>query len=107
MSPRRLTLIGAAAALALSACQGEKLSPQAERGRQIYTSQCTACHAFDPAQPGAVGPELKGSSRELLQAKVLSGTYPAGYKPKRPTSVMPPQAQLTPADVDGLAAFLK
>ena len=107
MSRRRRALISAAAALALRARQGEKLSPQAERGRQIYTSQCTACHAFDPAQPGAVGPELKGSSRELLQAKVLSGTYPAGYKPKRPTSVMPPQAQLTPADVDGLAAFLK
>jgi mono/diheme cytochrome c family protein len=107
VSPRGRALIGAAAALALGACQGEKLSPQAERGRQIYTSQCTACHAFDPAQAGAVGPELKGSSLELLQAKVLRGAYPPGYKPKRPTSVMPPQTQLTPADVESLAAFLK
>jgi mono/diheme cytochrome c family protein len=107
VSRRRRALIGATAALVLGACQGQTLSREAERGRQVYTSQCTACHAFDPAQPGAVGPELKGSSPELLQAKVLHATYPPGYKPKRPTSVMPPQTQLTPADVEALAAFLK
>lgn len=107
MSRGRRALIGSAVALALAGCEGATLSPEAERGRQVYTSQCTACHAFDPAQPGAVGPDLKGSSRELLQAKVLHASYPSGYKPKRPTSVMPPQTQLTPADVDALAAFLK
>ena len=37
----------AGAALTLAACQGEKLSPLAERGRQVFVSQCTACHAFD------------------------------------------------------------
>ncbi|HEX2438902.1 MAG TPA: cytochrome c [Methylomirabilota bacterium] len=107
MSGARRVLAGAVTVLALGACQSEKLGPEAERGRQVYASQCTACHAFDPAQSGAVGPELRGSSRELLQAKVLRGTYPPGYKPKRPTAVMPPQTQLAPADVDALAAFLK
>jgi mono/diheme cytochrome c family protein len=99
-------LVVAAALLALAACRSEPLSPEAERGRQVYISQCTACHAFDPSQPGAVGPEIKGASRELLEAKLLRGTYPPGYTPKRPTSVMPPQPQLA-ADLDALTAYLK
>lgn len=107
MRHARSLLVAGALGLALVACEGTKLSPEAERGRQVYTSQCTACHAFDPGQPGAVGPEVKGSPRELLEAKVLRGRYPSGYKPKRPTAVMPPQAQLTPADIEALAAYLK
>ena len=102
---RARALVAGAAVLALAACERAKLSPEAERGRQVYLSQCTACHAFDPAQPGAVGPEVRGASRALLEAKMLRGTYPPGYKPKRPTAVMPPQPQLAP-DVDALAAFL-
>ena len=102
----RRTLLAVAAALVLAGCGQEKLSPEAERGRTVYNSQCTACHNFDPAQPGAVGPEIKGSSRELLDAKVLRGSYPPGYKPKRPTSVMPPQPQVAP-DIPALSAYLK
>ena len=92
--------------LALGACSGEKLSPEAERGRQIYLSSCIACHSADPTQAGPVGPEIKGSSQELLDAKLLRGTYPPGYKPKRPTAVMPPQPQLA-RDVPALAAYLR
>jgi mono/diheme cytochrome c family protein len=102
----RRALLVAGAALALAACGREPLGPEAERGRQVYVSQCTACHAFDPAQAGPVGPELRGSSRELLEAKLLRGTYPSGYAPKRPTSVMPPQPQVA-ADIPALAAYLK
>ena len=102
----RRALLAAVAALALAGCGQEKMSPEAGRGRAVYTGQCTACHNFDPSQPGAVGPEIKGSSRELLEAKVLRGSYPPGYKPKRPTSVMPPQPQLS-GDIPGLAAYLK
>ena len=76
-----------------------------ERGRQVYVSQCTACHAFDASQPGPVGPEVKGASRELLEAKIVRGTYPPGYNPKRPTAVMPPQPALGP-EIDALAAYL-
>jgi len=99
-------LAAGAAMLALTACERAKLSPEAERGRQVYISQCTACHAFDPSQPGPIGPEIKGSSRELLETKVVRGSYPPGYKAKRPTAVMPPQPQLA-RDVDALAAYLK
>ena len=106
MRGRRRALWTAAVALALAGCGGEKLSPEAERGRTVYNSQCTACHAFDPAQPGAVGPEVKGASRDLLEAKIVRGAYPPGYKPKRPTSVMPPQPQVA-GDIPALAAYLK
>jgi mono/diheme cytochrome c family protein len=106
VSRARRLLVAGAAVLALAGCERAALSPEAERGRQIYASQCTACHAFDPAQPGAVGPAVKGASGELLEAKILRGTYPPGYPPKRPTAVMPPQPQLAP-EIDALAAYLK
>ena len=104
---RRIWFMATAAALALGGC-GERpeLSPQAERGRQAYLAQCTACHATDPSQAGPVGPAVKGSSRELLEAKVLRGTYPPGYQPKRPTNLMPPQPALAPV-IPPLAAFLQ
>ena len=105
MRTGRLVLL-AAVGLTMSACRGEPTDPQAERGRQVFLSQCTACHASDPALPGPVGPPVKGASRELLEAKIVKGSYPPGYTPKRPTAVMPPQPQLAP-QIDALAAYLK
>jgi mono/diheme cytochrome c family protein len=102
---RARVLVVAAAAAALAGCGGEPLSPEAERGRQVYVNQCTACHALDPAQPGPVGPEIKGAPPELLEAKLLRSSYPPGYKPKRTTSIMPPQPQAA-ADIPALAAYL-
>ena len=82
-------------------------SPAAERGRQVYLAQCTACHhPSDPAQPGALGPPIKGTARAVLEAKILRGTYPEGYTPKRPTSLMPPMPALG-GDLDALAEYLK
>jgi mono/diheme cytochrome c family protein len=80
--------------------------PSAERGRQLYLSQCIACHNSDPAKAGPLGPPIKGSPRELLEAKVLRGAYPPGYAPKRPTTVMPPQPALA-GEIENLTAFLK
>jgi mono/diheme cytochrome c family protein len=106
VSPLRVVCGAALLALGLSACEGESLSAEAQRGKRVYLGQCTACHASDPAQAGPVGPALKGSSRELLEAKVLHGTYPPGYRPKRPTAIMPPQPQMA-NEIAALAAFLK
>lgn len=106
MRRARGLLAAGATVVALGACERATLSPEAERGRQTYVSQCTACHAFDPAQLGPVGPEVKGASQELLEAKILRGTYPPGYRPKRSTVVMPPQPHLAP-EIDALAAYLK
>ena len=93
-----------AAALGLAACAGDG-SP-AGRGRQVYLAQCTACHNSDPSKNGPLGPAIKGSSRELLEARVLRGAYPPGYKPKRGTAIMQPMPQEASA-LDDLAAFLK
>ena len=105
---RRAGLAFAAAALLLAACSNQPaLSPQAERGRQVYQAQCVACHhPSDPSKPGAVGPELTGTPRAVLEAKVLRGAYPEGYRPRRPTNAMPPQPQLAP-EIDALAEYVK
>ena len=103
---RVLVLVPLAAALVGCSNQGSSLSPEAERGRQVYVAQCTSCHAVDPAQNGPLGPAVKGSSRELLEARILHGTYPPGYTPKRPSAVMQPLPHLA-GSLDDLAAFLK
>lgn len=93
-----------AAAVLLGACA--KAEGPSARGRQVYLAQCIACHNSDPSKDGPLGPAIRGSSLELLEAKVLRGDYPPGYRPKRDTKLMPPQPQLAP-HVKDLAAFLK
>ena len=105
-SPWRAGALVIVAALAAGCSESRPLDPAAERGRLIYLANCIACHNSDPAFPGAVGPEVRGSPRELLEVKIVRGTYPPGYAPKRPTKIMPPQPGLAP-DIPDLAAFLK
>ena len=76
-----------------------------ERGRAVYLSVCIACHNADPRKDGSVGPANAGASRELLEAKILHGSYPPGYTPKRDSRVMPPMPNLA-GSLDDLAAFL-
>ncbi len=105
MTARRLGLLAAlAGTLLLGAC-AENGTP-AEKGRQVYLAYCTSCHGSDPARDGPVGPAVKGASRELLEARVVRGTYPPGYTPKRTSSVMQPLPNLA-ADIPDLAAFLR
>ena len=78
----------------------------AEKGKQVWLGQCIACHNPDPTRDGPVGPAVKGSSRDLVEARVVRGEYPAGYTPKRPTKVMPPRPDLASSVAD-LAAFLQ
>ncbi len=102
---RRLRLLAVlAGALILGAC-AENGTP-AEKGWQVYQAYCTSCHASNPARDGPVGPAVKGASRELLETRVLRGTYPPGYTPKRQSSVMQPMPNLA-ADIPDLAAFLR
>ncbi|MGH7794360.1 MAG: c-type cytochrome [Candidatus Binatia bacterium] len=100
-------------ALAVSACskdsdQGAESakSPDWERGRAVYVANCIACHNNDPSKDGPIGPALKGSSRELLEARVLTTSYPPGYKPKRPTKVMP-QFPFLKGEIPPLTAYLR
>lgn len=91
--------------LLLGGC-GQNGDSAASRGQQIYLAECIACHNIDPARDGALGPAVKGSSQELLEAKVLRGSYPPGYTPKRSTALMPAQPKLAPKIPD-LAALLR
>jgi mono/diheme cytochrome c family protein len=77
-----------------------------EKGRRIYLGQCASCHNADPAKDGPVGPAVKGSALELLEARVLRAAYPAGYKPKRSSTVMPPRPDLA-SSLPDLAAYLR
>ena len=102
---RRLAVLVSSALLA-GCSQGPALSPEAERGRQVFAAQCTSCHSSDPTQNGPLGPAVRGSSRELIEARVVRGAYPPGYTPKRPSAIMQPMPSLA-GSVDDLAAYLR
>ena len=93
--------------LAALACGGggAELSPEAQRGRAVYTASCTACHAADPTKDGALGPAVAGSSLELLEARILRAEYPPGYTPKRQGAVMAALPHLED-DIPALHAYL-
>ena len=78
----------------------------AAKGKAVFMANCIACHNMDPAKVGPIGPAIKGASKELLEAKVINNTYPAGFKPQRDTKIMPPLPHLK-ANLDDLAAYLK
>lgn len=75
------------------------------RGRSVWMSNCIACHAQDPTADGALGPAVAGSSRELIEARVLRAEYPPGYTPKRDSAIMIALPHLA-NDIDALAAYL-
>jgi mono/diheme cytochrome c family protein len=107
----RRTSVAAAVALAATAggCSdggGPALSPAAERGKAIYMGVCSACHNPNPALDGSIGPALAGSSRALVEARVVHATYPPGYHPKRSSHVMPAFPKLA-GEVDNLTAWLR
>jgi mono/diheme cytochrome c family protein len=76
-----------------------------QRGKTVYAGNCMACHNMNPKLSGSVGPEVFGSSRELLEARLVKGGYPEGYKPKRPGEGMPLFPHLA-GEIDALHAFL-
>jgi mono/diheme cytochrome c family protein len=105
----KLGTILAATVLGLSTACSESTEvggdPAVARGRQVYLGICTACHHADPTKDGTAGPAIAGSSRELLEARVVRGEYPPGYTPKRPSQIMPRFPQLA-GEIDALKAFL-
>lgn len=84
---------------------GPPLSPLAEKGKRAYIANCIVCHNSDPRLNGAVGPAVSASSLELLQAKIIHGSYPPGYKPKRESSAMAPLPHLK-NELEALREFL-
>jgi mono/diheme cytochrome c family protein len=80
--------------------------PDWQRGRAVYVANCIACHNNDPSKDGPIGPAIKGSPKELLEARVLSNRYPANYTPKRPTKIMP-QFPFLESEIPYLGAYLR
>src|SRR5436309_223291 len=76
-------------ASAVVGCGGPTLDPEAERGRQVYLAQCTACYATDPAQSGAVGPTVTRLTRLEAGRRVLDRTAAPGCAPRVPSGVRP------------------
>jgi mono/diheme cytochrome c family protein len=104
MSPGRLA-IGGMLLVAVGCGKTAQDDGLVARGRSVYMTNCIMCHHTDPARDGNVGPALAGSSLELLQFRVLQIQYPPGYKPKRPTRLMPALPHLE-NDIPALHAFL-
>ena len=106
-------LVIAAMLAAVSSCSGDSDEKGAttkdtdwQRGRAVFIANCVACHNNDPSKDGPIGPAIKGSSEELLEARVLSTAYPPGYQPKRPTKVMP-QFPFLKSEIPYLATYLR
>ena len=95
----------ALAATAAGALSGNAFAGDATKGKVAYASRCTSCHHMDPSKDGTLGPAIKDASLELLKARVIHGTYPPGYTPKRATKIMV-KLPLTEADVEAIHAFL-
>lgn len=70
----------------------EKLSPELERGKLLYKTNCLQCHNKDPNIKGAVGPEIIDAPLEVMTSKVMTSHYPnplpPGFVPKRKSHAM-------------------
>ena len=76
-----------------------------EKGKVVYYANCISCHNYNPKKPGSIGPQIYGSSKELLSNKINFGIYPKNYKPKRSTKMMPLQPH-SDKEIANLYAFL-
>ena len=74
-------------------------------GKAIYYLNCISCHNLDPKKQGSIGPQIYGSSKELLSKKILFGKYPKNYKPKRSGVAMPIMPDLE-REIINIHAFL-
>lgn len=97
----------AAAALELSGCNKREATgdPRIAKGKVLYSFRCGSCHNVNPAKDGTLGPAVNDASLELLKARIIHGTYPPGYTPKRDTKIMV-RLPLTEEEVETIHAFL-
>jgi len=103
--PWSQVVVAYAIAIIVAGCSEDRPPTPSERGRRIYLAVCTTCHHPDPRQVGGTGPAIAGSSRALIEARVLHASYPVGYTPQRATKAMVALPHLAPY-IDDLSAFL-
>ena len=81
------------------------LTADIEKGRTVYFANCVSCHNSNPKKPGSIGPEINGVPIDVLTKKIISGTYPDNYKPKRTSKIMPLMPHLN-NEISNLHAFI-
>jgi len=92
----------------ITACNKDNQRPLTAleiQGKASYMSNCIACHNPDPRLAGSIGPDVAFSSMELLTARIKYKSYPAGYKPKRETALMP-DLSILEKDIPAIHAYL-
>lgn len=77
----------------------------AQTGKSLYMNRCCSCHNVNPTKIGAIGPDLAGSSLELITLKTQKKEYPKNYIPKRKTKVMP-IIKLTDAQIKNIYEYI-
>lgn len=75
------------------------------KGKTVYYANCTSCHNYNPKKPGSIGPDVYGSSIELLTNKIQYGKYPQNYQAKRTSKIMPLLPHLK-QQISNIHAFL-
>jgi len=111
-SALRVIALGAIS-LVLASCLCNKPKPDSNdpdaaliaKGKTVYMTTCVACHNSDPRKDGSIGPDIWGSSKELIEAKILRRAYPEGHTPKRNSVAMPSFPHLE-KDIEALHKFL-
>lgn len=78
----------------------------ANNGKTLYTTHCIRCHNSNPWLSGSVGPELITTPYAVFPTKVLQGSYPRGYAPKRRSKIMPTFPRLT-KDIDKIYDYIR
>lgn len=74
-------------------------------GKAAYMSNCIACHHPDPKLSGSIGPDIAGSSLELVHMRIMEAKYPVGYTPKRDSKMMAAHPHLE-KDIPSIHAYL-
>ena len=94
----------AAAVAALSS--GPAFAQDAAKAQNIAAQVCAACHAADGNSIAPANPKIAAQIPEYLHKQLADFKPQAGKKPVRESAIMMPMvANLSEADMKGLAAF--
>lgn len=90
---------------------GSAFAADAERGKQVYTANCMACHGTEGDGQGPAAMALTPKPSDFTQAAFWDGrsdeALATSIKTGKPGTPMAPFPQLTEEDMDSLVMYLK